>query len=310
MSELGTYYCFFPVRDGERTISRVMESLLRQTYAPSKIIVVNDGSTDRTASILKEYQDKHPSLIEIINTGSTTRDYKRIPLLWNMSLRQGYDYHMIAAGDVSFAPDYAEKILLGMNNDPKLVVCSGDYGESKSAAPHGAGRFVRQSFFYENYERYPAIVGYESEILERALMHECKILVIREATFEHLDRLGHSHNFSEFGYAMKTMGYYPPYVFGRFLVDFFFNKSMGKKGALQMLKYYLSFKPEETGYFSAFPDDIRGYIKHRQKKYVKSLPRRMRSKVIRRLLGNRNADRLRDYLVARKKSSSKDLLTS
>lgn len=299
MAELGTYYCFFPVRDGERTIGMVMESLLKQTYVPSKIIVVNDGSTDRTGSILREYQDKHPSLIEIINTGSTTRDYKRIPLLWNISLRQGYDYHMIAAGDVSFAPDYAERILLHMKNDPKLAICSGDYGESKSVAPHGAGRFVRQSFFFENYQEYPAIVGYESEILERALMREYKILVIRQATFEHLDRLGHSHNFSEFGYAMKSMGYYPPYVFGRFLVNFFFNKSIGKKGALQMLWYYLSFKPEEAGYYSKFPDDICRHIRHRQKEYVKFLPKRIAWRAARKLLGVRNARRLRDYLTDR-----------
>jgi glycosyltransferase involved in cell wall biosynthesis len=272
MTELGTYYCFFPVRDGERTINAVMESLTKQTYPPSKIIVVNDGSTDRTGSILKEYQDKHPGLIEIISTGSTTRDYKRIPSLWNMSLRQGYDYHMIAAGDVSFAPDYAEKILLAMKNDPKLVISSGDYGESKSVAPHGAGRFVRQSFFFENYEKYPEVVGYESEVLEHALMRDCKIRVIREATFEHLDRLGHSHNFSEFGYAMKAMGYYPPYVLGRFFVDFFFNRSMGKRGALQMLRYYLSFKPEETGYFSEFPAEIRHFIRQRQKNYLKRVP--------------------------------------
>jgi glycosyltransferase involved in cell wall biosynthesis len=278
---LGTYYCFFPVRDGERTVSMVMESLIKQTYLPAKIIAINDGSTDCTQDILEGYRQMYPGLVEIINTGSTTRDYKRIPLLWNMSLRRAYDYHLIAAGDVSFAPDYCEKMLVQLRRDPDLVICSGDYGNSGSVAPHGAGRFVRQSFFYENYERYPAIVGYESEILERALMLNKKIAVFGEATFEHLDRLGHAHNFSEFGYAMKSLGYYPPYVLSRFVWNFLRNKSVGRKGALQMLGYYLSFNPAKDGYYSRFPEDIRRAISERQKKYIGSLARRAVRKCLR-----------------------------
>ncbi|MEO9295515.1 MAG: glycosyltransferase family A protein [Nitrososphaera sp.] len=265
---LGTYYCFFPVRDGERTVAQVMESLLAQTHRPSKIIAVNDGSADRTGEILDQYQKKHPGLVEVINTGSTTRDYKRIPLLWNMSLRKGYDYHMIAAGDVSFAPDYAEKILLAMK-DREMVICSGDYGGARSVAPHGAGRFVRQSFFFDNYDQYPHVVGYESEILERALLQGKKISVVHDATFDHLDRLGHSHNFVEFGYAMKALGYYAPYVLGRCVKEFVRNGQVGRRGAWNMFYYYMTFKPKPEGYFSLFPEDLRRGIRERQKKMVR-----------------------------------------
>jgi glycosyltransferase involved in cell wall biosynthesis len=38
-----------PVRNGERFIRRTLESALTQTYHPIEIIVVDDGSTDRTA---------------------------------------------------------------------------------------------------------------------------------------------------------------------------------------------------------------------------------------------------------------------
>jgi glycosyltransferase involved in cell wall biosynthesis len=265
---LGTYYCFFPVRDGERTVGKVMDSLLAQTYRPSKIIAVNDGSADRTGEILDQYQKKHPGTVEVINTGSTTRDYKRIPLLWNMSLRKGYDYHMIAAGDVSFAPDYSEKVLSAMQ-DRETVICSGDYGGARSVAPHGAGRFVRQSFFFDNYEQYPHIVGYESEILERALLQGKKISVVHDATFDHLDRLGHSHNFVEFGYAMKALGYYAPYVLGRCMKEFVKNGQVGRRGAWNMFYYYVTFKPKPEGYFSLFPEDLRRSIRERQKKMLR-----------------------------------------
>ncbi len=278
-----TYYVIFCVRDGKDTIAQVMDSLLGQTILPSKIIAVDDGSTDGTYEILQSYQKRYPDLIELLETSSTTRDYSRIPKLWNMGLRRDYDYHMIGAGDAAFSPQYAERILKEMRDNPKLVICSGDYGTMKSVAPHGGGRFVRQSFFFKYYAEYPWILGYESEILERAILEGYEIKVLNDLELYHLDKLGHSHNFREFGYGMRTLGYYPPYVFGRFVLDFFCNKTMGKRGALNMLRYYLFFKPEKTGYYSMFPEDIRRAIRARQKAYIKTWPRSIVGRILRRL---------------------------
>ena len=45
-----------PVYNGEKTIGRCLDSLLNQTQRRIKIICVNDGSTDKTAQLLKKYQ--------------------------------------------------------------------------------------------------------------------------------------------------------------------------------------------------------------------------------------------------------------
>jgi glycosyltransferase involved in cell wall biosynthesis len=42
-----------PVRNGERFIGRTLASVAAQTYSPLEIVVVNDGSTDRTAAIIE-----------------------------------------------------------------------------------------------------------------------------------------------------------------------------------------------------------------------------------------------------------------
>jgi glycosyltransferase involved in cell wall biosynthesis len=42
-----------PVRNGERFVSRTLASALAQTYDPIEIVVVDDGSTDRTASLVE-----------------------------------------------------------------------------------------------------------------------------------------------------------------------------------------------------------------------------------------------------------------
>ena len=43
-----------PVYNEEKTISDCLESLKLQTYKNLEVIVVNDGSTDRTSVFLKE----------------------------------------------------------------------------------------------------------------------------------------------------------------------------------------------------------------------------------------------------------------
>jgi len=259
-----SYYVFFPVRDGENTIEKVMNSLINQTVKPLKIIVVDDGSTDKTSDILSVFEKNYSEIVSVIHTGSKTRDFKRIPKLWNMCLQKEFDFHMIGAGDCIFDLTYAERLLEEMKNNPKLVICSGDFGEGKSKAPHGAGRFVRQSFFYVNYSEYPNIIGYESEILHKALIQNYDIEIFNSIQFEHVDKLGHSHNFSEFGQGMKALGYHPLYVFGRCFLEFIKNGDIGKRGALNMFWEYVKFRPEKSGYYSQFPDDIRNNIRNYQ----------------------------------------------
>lgn len=46
-----------PAYNAERYIRRSLESALNQTYKNIEIVVVDDGSTDKTASIIRSYQD-------------------------------------------------------------------------------------------------------------------------------------------------------------------------------------------------------------------------------------------------------------
>ncbi|MGH9581479.1 MAG: glycosyltransferase family 2 protein, partial [Bryobacteraceae bacterium] len=44
-----------PVYNGERRVGRAIESALGQTYPPADVIVIDDGSTDGTLSVAREY---------------------------------------------------------------------------------------------------------------------------------------------------------------------------------------------------------------------------------------------------------------
>ena len=271
-----TYYHFFCVRDSEDSISDVMESIINQSYKPKKIIAVNDGSSDKTGQILDTYKEKFPDLINIIHTNSKTRDYSRIPTLWNLCLTKEYDFHMVGAGDVVYEKDYAKKLMEKIEENPKLVICSGDHFPFKTKAPHGGGRFVSQSFFFKNYEKYYEIMGYESEILFRAFLQGYDVEVFNDVILEHREELGHGHNFEEFGRGMKALGYHPLYVLGRCFIELSKSEGIHKRGIFNMFWKYLTYKPAENGYFSSFPKEIRNDIYNYQRKQIfKFLKRKM-----------------------------------
>ena len=52
-----------PVYNQERYLAKCMETVMRQTLADIEIICVNDGSTDRSPEMLREYADKDERII-------------------------------------------------------------------------------------------------------------------------------------------------------------------------------------------------------------------------------------------------------
>ena len=254
----GTYYAFLPVRDCRDSIGDVLQSLLAQTIPPEYITVVDDGSTDGTQDILSKFE-KQVDMVRIIRTGNKTRDYSRLASLWNRCISPGYDYHLICAGDIILDADYAERIVTVMDGDQTIAVASGNCYPKPATDPHGGGRFVRQSFFYEFYEKYPEIIGYESEILFRARIEGYVTKVLNDVKFTHTDPLGGSHDFVEFGPSMRTLGYHPLYALARSI----YTKSP------KLLWRYATFRPAKSGYHSMFPKEFRDEVRRMQSYVIK-----------------------------------------
>ena len=259
-----TWYSIFCVRDSVGSIKGVVDSLLNQSIPPAEINIVDDGSTDGTRQILESYGNQ----IKLQYTDNSTRDYSRIPYLWNRCLVKKYFFHMIMAGDVTLEKNYAEILLNEFEIDSKLVVASGGFG-GKTTAPIGAGRMVRQSFSHRYYPKYVEKVGYESAILFIALMNGYKINLFPEAKMYHHEKLGGGHKFSEWGWSMASLGYHPLYALGRCVHSFLFDKSVGKKGAINMFYKYMTFHDTKDGYLSYFPQDLRKSVSDYQIKYMK-----------------------------------------
>jgi glycosyltransferase involved in cell wall biosynthesis len=56
-----------PTYNGEKFISRCIESCLHQTYSPVEILICDDGSSDKTITICKDYQQKDARIKLIVH---------------------------------------------------------------------------------------------------------------------------------------------------------------------------------------------------------------------------------------------------
>jgi glycosyltransferase involved in cell wall biosynthesis len=274
---MGTYFTIVTCRNSENDIEKALMSISNQTTKPSYIIVIDDGSKDNTGKILIEISKKIDNLFMIFNP-DLGYDISRVVKNWNKALTlktekslRETDYHMIGTDDTIYTEDYAEKIITFMDRNKDYAVVSGNFGGIGYKTPRGAGRFVRNSFFYKEYDHYPEKMGYESAILIASRKNGYKETILKEAKFEHTRPLGQNHHFYEFGASMRTLGYHPLFAFGRFFLYFGTSKPIGRVGALYMLYYYLSYKPKLEGYDSLYPDDIRKFTRKTQIEKIKSL---------------------------------------
>mgnify|MGYP000745629255 CR=1 FL=1 len=123
------FYIVIPAHNEQDSIGLTLDSLVRQTLLPKKIVVVNDNSTDRTQDIIESYTSKY-SWIQLVNTKSSNEHlpgakiinafYKGFEVLDN-------DYDVICKfdADLIFPLNYLEQIALHFNSNEHLGMVSG-----------------------------------------------------------------------------------------------------------------------------------------------------------------------------------------
>ena len=105
------YVIISPVRDEEANLARTIESVISQSVRPCEWIIVNDGSTDRTAAIADSYAGQH-DWIRVCHRDN--RGFRKagggVVDAFNdgyRSLRSNdWDFVVKLDGDLSFNPEY------------------------------------------------------------------------------------------------------------------------------------------------------------------------------------------------------------
>jgi glycosyltransferase involved in cell wall biosynthesis len=96
--------------NGEKYIQELLDSLLMQTYNDFVCYIHDDGSTDNTVNILKDYKDKYPEKICIVNGESTGGAKNNFMFLLNYA-KELHPYIMFCDQDDVWLPNKIEKSL-------------------------------------------------------------------------------------------------------------------------------------------------------------------------------------------------------
>ena len=111
-----------PVFNGEETIEAAIESVLNQTYQPFELVVVDDGSTDRTAAILGGY--RHDDRVIVLHNAEN----QGLVATLNRGLAacRGELVARLDADDLA-SPSRFEQQVAAFNAEPSLVLCATAY---------------------------------------------------------------------------------------------------------------------------------------------------------------------------------------
>lgn len=106
------------VYNGEAYVGEAVESILNQTLQDFEFIIINDGSTDRTAEILARYERQDPR----VRTYSQARQGLIATLNRGIELSRGKYVARMDADDVSY-PTRLEKQAAFLEAHPEVGVC-------------------------------------------------------------------------------------------------------------------------------------------------------------------------------------------
>lgn len=197
------YVLITPARNEERLIGKVLESVVSQTIAPRKWIIVDDGSTDRTAEIVKGYEGRYDFIELMSNAGSEQRSFTSKASAVNGAYERlsGLEFDFIGNvdADLSFPPDYMERLLGEIERDPRIGVGSGIYVEevngrlvhpatSLNHVPGATQLFRRRCF--EQIGRYAST---RAGGMDTVANIKARMLGWETRQFPHLQTLHHRH---------------------------------------------------------------------------------------------------------------------
>ena len=92
------------VRNEERNLPRLLQLIDRQTYSNLEIVLVDNGSNDKTFSIMREYSKKSPFKVKVgVALSTLARAYNRA-----LNMASG-DYIAIIGGDELPTPTWIEE---------------------------------------------------------------------------------------------------------------------------------------------------------------------------------------------------------
>ena len=117
-----------PAHNEAEFIQKTLDSLLRQTYLPHKIVVVDDNSTDETPKIVQKYAEENPIITYIKKESSENHlPGGKVVQTFNAGLSSLGEVDIICKfdADLIFPKNYLEKVKNHYETNPQIGMCGG-----------------------------------------------------------------------------------------------------------------------------------------------------------------------------------------
>ncbi|MGE4335168.1 MAG: glycosyltransferase family 2 protein [Pigmentiphaga sp.] len=137
-----------PVRDEAQYLRLTLDAVVAQTARPIEWILVDDGSSDATPDIVREYAERYAFIrLEIHQNRGFRKLGGGVVAAFNFGRAhiRTPDYRYIAKldGDMSFGPRYIEHMLAKLEALPRLAAVSGKVFRSEN------GRYIEERHIAE-----------------------------------------------------------------------------------------------------------------------------------------------------------------
>ena len=123
------YYIVIPAHNEEKFIGLTLNSIINQTILPSKVVVVNDNSTDKTSEIVESFSKKN-SFISVLEKKSDAIHLPGSKVIQAFTtgfntLDNEYDLIVKLDGDLILPHNYFETIIDHFKSDAKIGMVGG-----------------------------------------------------------------------------------------------------------------------------------------------------------------------------------------
>jgi glycosyltransferase involved in cell wall biosynthesis len=162
-----TISVIIPAYNAEKTIQETIESVLDQTFQDFELIVINDGSTDRTLEIISSFTDSRLQVFSFPNSGAQKSR--------NVGLsKSSGEYIAFLDADDLWNPDKLELQLKALKENPEAAVAYSwtDYIDESS------------HFLYQGFHKSPQGDIYPLLLVKNYLENGSNPLMTRQALSE------------------------------------------------------------------------------------------------------------------------------
>lgn len=233
-SQKRRYIIISPVRNEEKYLPRTIESMINQTVQATEYILVDDGSSDRTAEIIKKEAEKHPWIRYVKRPDRGERKvgpgvieafydgYKEIR-------STDYDYVGKMDGDLSFGPKYFETLFEKFESDLYLGAASGklflDLDDGKLIEERHADEMVVGGMQFYRRKCFEDVDGFVRQVMwDGIVYHRSRMAGWRTWSFRDPDLMIHDHRLMgssyksvyhgriRWGWGQYFMGTHPLYI--------------------------------------------------------------------------------------------------